>query len=303
MDFLFGESQNGLRVLLAFLVVAILIGMFGWLVRRFGSERLGAASTRGRQPRLAVIDAATVDGRRRLILIRRDNVEHLLMIGGPTDLVVEPNIVRATPARELGPSRATAATDSVPRAAPSADAIWPATPAEPAPAPPPAPRPPRQPPAAEESAARRADAEPVVPAMRQPRPGDPLAGLAAELSRQPPPPIAPRPARERETAQEPLRRGPKPDTAAESKPLAAPEPRQKPVQTAAVAPPADSEPQPEAEVGRESALTAAVAAETRPAYTEAKPAREGKPAAPKPSSVYDSLEQEMANLLGRPNKS
>src|SRR5664279_5714347 len=50
--------------------------------------------TRGRQPRLAVIDAATVDGRRRLVLIRRDNVEHLLMIGGPTDVVVEPNIVR-----------------------------------------------------------------------------------------------------------------------------------------------------------------------------------------------------------------
>ena len=30
-----------------------------------------------------MIDAATVDGRRRLVLIRRDNVEHLLMIGGP----------------------------------------------------------------------------------------------------------------------------------------------------------------------------------------------------------------------------
>jgi hypothetical protein len=42
-----------------------------------------------------VIDAAAVDGRRRLVLVRRDNVEHLLMIGGPADLVVEPNIVRA----------------------------------------------------------------------------------------------------------------------------------------------------------------------------------------------------------------
>ena len=47
-----------------------------------------------RMPRLAVIDAAAVDGRRRLVLVRRDNVEHLLMIGGPADLVVEPNIVR-----------------------------------------------------------------------------------------------------------------------------------------------------------------------------------------------------------------
>jgi hypothetical protein len=48
---------------------------------------------------LAVVDAAKVDGRRHLILIRCDNLEHLLMIGGPTDIVVEPNIVRAA-ARE-----------------------------------------------------------------------------------------------------------------------------------------------------------------------------------------------------------
>ena len=74
------------RFFIAFLVVLALIGLTAWLVRRFGANRLGDAA-RGRQPRLAVIDAATVDGRRRLVLIRRDNVEHLLMIGGPTDLV------------------------------------------------------------------------------------------------------------------------------------------------------------------------------------------------------------------------
>ena len=31
------------------------------------------------------------------MLVRRDNVEHLLMIGGPSDVVVEHNIVRAVP--------------------------------------------------------------------------------------------------------------------------------------------------------------------------------------------------------------
>src|ERR1019366_9347879 len=51
------------------------------------------------------IDAAAVDGRRRLVLVRRDNVEHLLMIGGPTDIVVEPNIVRAIPGRDQMPQR------------------------------------------------------------------------------------------------------------------------------------------------------------------------------------------------------
>src|SRR6188508_3704327 len=92
---LFGsEMPLAARFFIAFLIVLALIGLTAWLVRRFGSNRLGAAA-RGRQPRLAVIDAANVDGRRRLVLIRRDNVEHLMMIGGPNDVVVEPNIVRA----------------------------------------------------------------------------------------------------------------------------------------------------------------------------------------------------------------
>src|SRR5579872_4364217 len=95
---LFGaEMPLAVRFFVAFLVVLALIGAIAWAVRRFGSGRLGT-STRGRQPRLAVIDYASVDGRRRLILVRRDNVEHLLMIGGPSDIVVEPNIVRAVPA-------------------------------------------------------------------------------------------------------------------------------------------------------------------------------------------------------------
>jgi flagellar biogenesis protein FliO len=47
---------------------------------------------RNRQPRLQVLDAAAIDTRRRIVLIRRDNVEHLVMIGGPTDLVIESGI-------------------------------------------------------------------------------------------------------------------------------------------------------------------------------------------------------------------
>lgn len=46
----------------------------------------------GRKKRLAVIDAAPVDNRRRLVLVRRDDVEHLVLIGGMNDLVVERNI-------------------------------------------------------------------------------------------------------------------------------------------------------------------------------------------------------------------
>ena len=123
---LFGwEMPLAARFFIAFLIVLALIGLTAWLVRRFGANRLEAAA-RGRQPRLAVIDAATVDGRRRLVLIRRDNIEHLLMIGGPTDLVVEPNIVRAVGARE--PVRAAAAEPAV-RPSPAVENGWPLQPA------------------------------------------------------------------------------------------------------------------------------------------------------------------------------
>ena len=112
MEFLFGEGQYGLRILAAAFLVLAFIGVLVWLVRVFRSERTRAASSRARQPRLAVIDAATVDGRRRLVLIRRDNVEHLLMIGGQADIVVEPNIVRAT-AREPALARPPAFAEAI----------------------------------------------------------------------------------------------------------------------------------------------------------------------------------------------
>ena len=96
---LFGaELPLPVRFFLAFLIV---LGtdrrdrVGGAPVRHRPARRRDA---RGRQPRLGVIDYASVDGRRRLILVRRDNVEHLLMIGGPTDVVVEANIVRAVAA-------------------------------------------------------------------------------------------------------------------------------------------------------------------------------------------------------------
>jgi flagellar protein FliO/FliZ len=104
------------------LVVPVVIAIVAWLVYRFGVKR---AAARKRQLRVAVMDAASVDSRRRLILIRRDNVEHLLIIGGPTDVVVETNIMRgnvAAPAREAAPVRAAPVADITLRTHPRAPA-------------------------------------------------------------------------------------------------------------------------------------------------------------------------------------
>src|SRR5882672_3073067 len=106
----------------AFIAVLALIGVAAWLVRRFATNRLGTNTNRGRMPRLAVIDAAAVDGRRRLVLVRRDNIEHLLMIGGPSDIVIEPNIVRAAPQRDQTAPRGPVGTELPQRVAALPDA-------------------------------------------------------------------------------------------------------------------------------------------------------------------------------------
>jgi len=202
MDALFGTAMPlAARFFIAFLVVLALIGLTAWLVRRFGASRLGGAA-RGRQPRLAVIDAASVDGRRRLVLIRRDNIEHLLMIGGPTDVVIEPNIVRAAGAVAREPARG--AMPAEPRLAPPAESAWPAPP------PPPVSEPIAVPARSYRSPATEEPWLAPEPGAR-PRPADSLTGLAAELSSKLAAPVEPPPVR---TTQAPPMAPPEPSPAA-----------------------------------------------------------------------------------------
>jgi flagellar protein FliO/FliZ len=100
------------QFVITLVVVLVLVAVVLWLVRRYGGNRFGN-TPRSRAPRLAVIDTVPVDQRRRLVLVRRDNVEHLLLIGGPTDVVVEPAIRRAAqrpqPGQAARPGEAPAA--------------------------------------------------------------------------------------------------------------------------------------------------------------------------------------------------
>src|SRR5690606_17949685 len=92
----FGESGAVVaQFLVTLAIILLIIGLVYWLVRRFAGVRFPGGG-RGRVPRLAVIDAVPVDSRRKLVLVRRDNVEHLLLIGGTSDLVVEPSIQRGS---------------------------------------------------------------------------------------------------------------------------------------------------------------------------------------------------------------
>jgi len=84
------------RFLLAFLFVIGLIGLFALLLRRFGfgGVRLSPGFKGKGRPkrRLAVAEVANVDGRHRLVLVRRDDTEHLILLGHSGDLLIESNI-------------------------------------------------------------------------------------------------------------------------------------------------------------------------------------------------------------------
>jgi flagellar protein FliO/FliZ len=263
---LFGEGMPlPAKFFIAFAVVLALIGLTAWLVRRFGGNRLGGANARGRQPRLAVIDASPVDGRRRLVLIRRDNVEHLLMIGGPTDVVVEQNIVRGAAATRETTTRETTSREPSLRATPAAtENAWPLQPAgEPTPVP--APRPYRA----------AATEEPWLPpepgARARPADNNSLAGLAVELSTRLTPPEAAPIARSEPPAR------PAPPPIATSEPIA-------------VMPPQDDHNLAEMAQQLEAALRRAPMPEPhRPPVTDplaAQPARSAEPAPRAPARDY-----------------
>jgi hypothetical protein len=316
----------------AFVAVLALIGAAAWGLRRFAGNRLGANTNRGRMPRLAVIDAAAVDGRRRLVLVRRDNVEHLLMIGGPTDIVVEPNIVRAMPARDQMAQRpAVGNAEPPPRIAPLPDSNWSDGDrtdafdhAEPQmPEPPPRPVRPsfadevRRPAPPE----RRGDSlagfspEPIA-ARHEPR-NEPRPEPRVELRNEPPMPPS-RPQRSEPMMPRPTRQeAPKaPPPIRAERPIAAPPPPPAPPPVPAAAPSLSSADQNLAEMAQrlEAALRRpAEPAEPRigappvaPEPPPSRPAPRVEPpiappvAAASPKTGFENLEDEMASLLGRP---
>lgn len=131
-------------------VIALFVLLLLWRLLRGGASGTYVAGGRNRKARLAVMDATAIDNYRRLVLVRRDDVEHLLLIGGSADVVVESNIrlagAAARPSQEMVYDQPEAAPAPPPAPAPPAPPVMrPQPPHRPAPAPAPAPRPQVQP--------------------------------------------------------------------------------------------------------------------------------------------------------------
>lgn len=100
--FFSSEGSYALQFLVIFLVILVLFLVATMLFMRLSGRRLSLAagpSQRGRQPRLGIVDIYELDRQRQLILLRRDNVEHLLLVGGPNDVVIERHIQRGAGSR------------------------------------------------------------------------------------------------------------------------------------------------------------------------------------------------------------
>ena len=103
------DTDVYLRFLAALVFVLGLIGAIAWAVRRFG---LGGKLTpnRGRDRRLSVVEVAMLDSRRKLVLLRRDRTEHLVLLGAGQDLLLESGIAAPAAPGSGGNGDAKAAT-------------------------------------------------------------------------------------------------------------------------------------------------------------------------------------------------
>ena len=281
-----------LGAIVAFLFAALLVL---YIVRLLFGRRIRAPGPRNRPRRLDVVDTFELDRERQLVIVRRDNIEHLLLIGGPNDLLVEGAINRVEAAIGRGEPRDARAQTA---------AGWPGAPA--------APPPPREPTAA-------AGAEPPLAApppfsleaiKRQPPPAEPPPPPGAPASRpEPRPEPGPRPpgalppdlfagapAQKAPVAPGP----PPPPPGAPPRPPGGFVPPPRPgvprppppflARTQRAAPPPGAPPPPGGFV---------------PPPPPRPPAPEPPPPAPPPAPPPDplqSLEEEMARLLGRPDQ-
>ena len=84
-----GDNRTLQIVALCAVVIVAIVALIIAYRAFFGHRLRFSGAGRARQPRLGLVDAFSLDGQRQLVLVRRDNIEHLLMIGGPNDVVVE----------------------------------------------------------------------------------------------------------------------------------------------------------------------------------------------------------------------
>ncbi len=120
---LFGGSENTILNAVFALGIVLLLILFGlWVMKFFLTASVNVS--RGRNRRLTVVESVQIDARHKVTIIRRDNVEHVIMTGGAQDVVLESGIAvekvgirRPAPAQAAQTQPAPAVEDQRPQLA------------------------------------------------------------------------------------------------------------------------------------------------------------------------------------------
>lgn len=84
------EPESYLRFIVAFVFVMSLMGGLWLILKKLGLSG-PVVQTPGKR-RLKVIESLSIDTRRRLVILQRDNIQHLVILGPTGETVVETQI-------------------------------------------------------------------------------------------------------------------------------------------------------------------------------------------------------------------
>lgn len=83
----FGELDQLFKAVAALVFVLALMGGLALALKKLGLS--GEITTKNGDKRLKVIEVLSLDGRRKLAIVQRDDVQHLILLGGNEETVIE----------------------------------------------------------------------------------------------------------------------------------------------------------------------------------------------------------------------
>ena len=94
------EDSQLLKVFLSLIFVLALMGALAFLLRKLEQSRFAKGLKSGR--RLQMVEQLYLDPKHKLVLVRRDDKEHLVLVGPSSAATVEQNIAAAPPSQSGG---------------------------------------------------------------------------------------------------------------------------------------------------------------------------------------------------------
>lgn len=91
MDSIAPDMPQIVKLLVAMTIVIGLMGGLAFIMKKLGLSTPPALKT-GKKHRLQIVESLPLDLKRRLVIVRRDDTEHLIVLGATSETVIEQNI-------------------------------------------------------------------------------------------------------------------------------------------------------------------------------------------------------------------